>query len=286
MTLQELKTVRGVAFEHRGRYTGPCAAASWHGHVERTYATSPFHCCRAAQVNRARETEEKRATERRRAALVLAIRVLQDNGYTGAARAAEEQTGISLSKVDVADNIDMMSILQEYEEYVHFKFGRQVKLIRKVTGSGGVHEGGGPDGLLPDIAAASGAGRRKGSSGSRERPRVHRGDGKPRSAGGGRPTPRDGGGGGRGEGGSGRPPRDKRGGEAGHGASSASRGDERPATPPLALGGAGFHVQVRKIGHKPVASGEGEHNPDEYYEDRLLKVSDIPRTTKFSRPLT
>ena len=41
-----------------------------------------------------------------------------DNGYVAAARTAEEEAGISLSKIDVADNIDMASILQDYEEFV------------------------------------------------------------------------------------------------------------------------------------------------------------------------
>ena len=73
---------------------------------------------------------------------MLSIRFLLDNGYMAAARAAEEEAGISLSKVDVADNIDMSSILQEYEEYVQLKFGRPVKLTRKVSGGGGGGAGG------------------------------------------------------------------------------------------------------------------------------------------------
>eukprot|EP01046_Picozoa_sp_COSAG06_P070766 COSAG06_NODE_19937_length_817_cov_0.891365_1_plen_184_part_10 len=100
-------------------------------------------------MNKARETEERRGVERRRAGLVLSIRFLLDNGYVAAARAAEEEAGISLSKVDVADNIDMASILQDYEEYVQLKFGRPVKLTRKVSGSGG----GRGEGHLPNIAA-------------------------------------------------------------------------------------------------------------------------------------
>ena len=119
-------------------------------------------------MNRARETEEKRGVERRRAGLVLSIRFLLDNGYVAAARAAEEEAGISLAKVDVADNIDMASILQDYEEYVQLKFGRPVKLTRKV--SGGKDSKGG-EGLLPSIAqnAASKMERRAGG-GSRGKP--------------------------------------------------------------------------------------------------------------------
>lgn len=215
-------------------------------------------------MNKARETEEKRTSDRRRAGLVLSIRFLQDNGYTAAARAAEEQTGISLSKVDVADNINMVTILQEYEEYVHFKFGRQVKLIRKVSGGGGggVEGGGGADGLLPNIAAATGASRRGG--GSRDRSSRGRSSGSRR-------TPREESDG-RAASDAGRPPRGDR-------AGKPPAQDERPVTPPPALGlGSGFDVHVRKIGHKPddAAVGDAGHDPDQYYEDRLLKV--IPST--------
>lgn len=229
-------------------------------------------------MNKARETEEKRGVERRRAGLVLSIRFLLDNGYVAAARTAEEEAGISLSKIDVADNIDMASILQDYEEYVQLKFGRPVKLTRKVSGSGG----GRGEGHLPNIAANAAAKmeRRAGSG--------------PRSKGTGRTrTPRDdndaggqergmgnyagipGGGGGAPAGGGG-PPGMGVGAAPGAGMGRPPKKnpqDERPVTPPPGMGvGGGFDVKVTRIERKPEGMGGSEpHNPDTFYEDRLLK---------------
>ena len=244
-------------------------------------------------MNRARETEEKRAVERRRAGLVLSIRFLLDNGYMAAARAAEEEAGISLSKVDVADNIDMSSILQEYEEYVQLKFGRPVKLTRKVSGGGGGGGGGRGEGLLPNIAAnAASKMERRAGGGSRDRQRNGRRTPREDAGGGGGPErgmgsyagiPGGGGGGGGGGGaassasdagpppgmgvgaapgvGMGRPPKKP----------AKNPNDDRPVTPPPGMGiGGGFDVQVKKIEKRPDADGGGD-DPNAFFEDRLLK---------------
>ena len=238
-------------------------------------------------MNRARETEEKRGVERRRAGLVLSIRFLLDNGYVAAARAAEEEAGISLAKVDVADNIDMASILQDYEEYVQLKFGRPVKLTRKVSsGKGG---GGAGEGLLPNIAqnAATKMERRAGGGDPARRgkaavartrtPREDMGGDGVNNAergmgnyagipggGGSNPVPNAPPGMGVGSGpgaGMGRPPKQK-------------SENERPVTPPPGMGiGGGFDVKVTKIERKPegVDGADAPHDPNAFYEDRLLK---------------
>jgi katanin p60 ATPase-containing subunit A1 len=230
-------------------------------------------------MNKARETEEKRGIERRRAGLVLSIRFLLDNGYVAAARTAEEEAGISLSKIDVADNIDMASILQDYEEFVQLKFGRPVKLTRKVSGSAG----GRGEGHLPNIAAnaaskmerrAGGGSRGKGNGRTRT-PRDDNDNGGPeRGMGNYAGIPGGGGGGSVGGGG---PPGMGIGSApgAGMGRPPAKKNpqDERPVTPPPGMGiGGGFDVKVTRIERKPEGiDGSEPHNPDTYYEDRLLK---------------
>ena len=44
------------------------------------------------------------------------------------------ESNISLAKVEVADNIDLISVLQEFENYYQIKFGKNPKLVRKVAG--------------------------------------------------------------------------------------------------------------------------------------------------------
>merc|ERR1719453_2587515 len=74
------------------------------------------------------------AAERKRAVLVLAQRYLLDSGYVSSAAAIAQETNVTLDQLDVADNIDLQQIIQDYEEYHELKFGRRVKLIRKAAG--------------------------------------------------------------------------------------------------------------------------------------------------------
>lgn len=114
-----------------------------------------------------READEKRNLERRRAILVLTLRYLADQvrtapsltppstptfhfllaslqpstnlrtpfvlqGYLDSVEKLQTESRVSLDKSDAADNIDLLSILHEYEEYYEMRFGRRPKLTRKV----------------------------------------------------------------------------------------------------------------------------------------------------------
>jgi katanin p60 ATPase-containing subunit A1 len=74
------------------------------------------------------------AAERKRAVLVLAQRYLLDSGYVSSAAAIAQETNVTLDQLDVADNIDLQQIIQDYEEFHELKFGRRVKLVRKAAG--------------------------------------------------------------------------------------------------------------------------------------------------------
>ena len=85
---------------------------------------------------KAREVEERKQQDRRRAALVLILRHLCDNGYLNSIDALQAESGVSLKQMDAADNISLVGVLQEFEEFYEVKFGRRPKLIRKAEGEG------------------------------------------------------------------------------------------------------------------------------------------------------
>eukprot|EP00898_Chlorokybus_atmophyticus_P004617 jgi/Chlat1/5156/Chrsp33S05036 len=64
----------------------------------------------------------------------------------------QTEAGVSLAKTDVADNVDLLSIIQEFEEYYELKFGRKPKLVHKSTAEEGQAL---KPGLIQPKAAAS-----------------------------------------------------------------------------------------------------------------------------------
>jgi len=62
----------------------------------------------------------------------MIIRYLSDYGYTNSAVMLEDESGISLKKWDVCDNVDLYYVLKDYEEYHQIKFGKPLRLVKKV----------------------------------------------------------------------------------------------------------------------------------------------------------
>jgi katanin p60 ATPase-containing subunit A1 len=83
-------------------------------------------------ASQAKDSEEKRVLERKKALLVLICRHLCDHGYIEAAERLQTEGGVSLQNVDAADNIDLLNVLQEYEDFYEIRFQRRPKLTRKV----------------------------------------------------------------------------------------------------------------------------------------------------------
>jgi hypothetical protein len=54
----------------------------------------------------------KSTKQRKRNAMVLVMRFLVDHGYMSSFQALSKESNLSLEKVDCADNIDLISILQ------------------------------------------------------------------------------------------------------------------------------------------------------------------------------
>jgi katanin p60 ATPase-containing subunit A1 len=81
--------------------------------------------------NEARLNEEVVEEQRKRNLLVLIKDHLQENGYLDSARMLEKEVGQTLRKFEVCDNIDLTTVLQEYESYYFVKFKKQPKLVKK-----------------------------------------------------------------------------------------------------------------------------------------------------------
>jgi hypothetical protein len=53
--------------------------------------------------------------------------------YAESARSLEKETNLDLRKFDICDNIDLDTILQEYESYYYVRFSKYPKITKKVT---------------------------------------------------------------------------------------------------------------------------------------------------------
>jgi len=96
---------------------------------------SELNYIRMKLSNEAKLAEENKIEQRKKSLLVLILDFLQNNGYINAVERLQTEANISLNKVSVADNVDLMMILQEYETYYTIKFGKKPKFLKKNTES-------------------------------------------------------------------------------------------------------------------------------------------------------
>uniref|UniRef100_A0A8C8ASG6 Katanin p60 ATPase-containing subunit A-like 2 n=1 Tax=Otus sunia TaxID=257818 RepID=A0A8C8ASG6_9STRI len=89
-------------------------------------------CQTLRTTQRAREADEMRTEARRKNLLILILHYLMEEGYVDAANALEQETKLSLRGFEVCDNIDLETILMEYESYYFVKFQKYPKITRKV----------------------------------------------------------------------------------------------------------------------------------------------------------
>ncbi|ESL06047.1 katanin [Trypanosoma rangeli SC58] len=85
--------------------------------------------------HKAREEDEKIRLKRVKGAIVLVLQFLLDRGYTGALQMLQQESHVSLQQFCPADNIDLLTIITEYEHYFEFRFNRRVKLFRAIEGA-------------------------------------------------------------------------------------------------------------------------------------------------------
>lgn len=84
-------------------------------------------------ANQAREAEELKVESRKKKLIILILHWLTEEGYAETAKSFEKETNLDLRKYDVCDNIDLDSVLQEYESYYYVRFTKYPKVIKKVT---------------------------------------------------------------------------------------------------------------------------------------------------------
>ncbi|XP_059395181.1 katanin p60 ATPase-containing subunit A-like 2 isoform X1 [Carassius carassius] len=87
-------------------------------------------------ANQAREAEELRTETRRRNLLVLIYHHLMEEGYMDSAKALEKESSFALCRFEVCDNVDLETVLMEYESYYLIKFQKYPKLTKKLTEQG------------------------------------------------------------------------------------------------------------------------------------------------------
>eukprot|EP00327_Prymnesium_parvum_P036099 CAMPEP_0195612714 /NCGR_PEP_ID=MMETSP0815-20121206/11026_1 /TAXON_ID=97485 /ORGANISM="Prymnesium parvum, Strain Texoma1" /LENGTH=104 /DNA_ID=CAMNT_0040752861 /DNA_START=401 /DNA_END=711 /DNA_ORIENTATION=- len=76
--------------------------------------------------------EQRQRAERAKSLIVLISSHLQQLGYSASADALAAESGVSTYQYEVADNIELLQVLQEYEEYYEMRFARRPRLVRKL----------------------------------------------------------------------------------------------------------------------------------------------------------
>ncbi|CAK4691138.1 unnamed protein product [Aphanomyces euteiches] len=77
---------------------------------------------------------EKNLIDRKRNVLVLMLHYCVETGYLQTAEKLQQEAGVALSKFEVVDNIDLLRIVQEFEDFYEMKFGKKPKLVRRTSG--------------------------------------------------------------------------------------------------------------------------------------------------------
>ncbi|XP_052698276.1 katanin p60 ATPase-containing subunit A-like 2 isoform X2 [Crassostrea angulata] len=83
-------------------------------------------------ANQAREADELRTDTRKKNLLILVLNYMHEEGYVDSAQSLARETNIDLSKYEVCDNIDLETILMEYESYYYVKFSKYPKITKKL----------------------------------------------------------------------------------------------------------------------------------------------------------
>ena len=82
-------------------------------------------------ASESKSLDEKLSAERRRDCLVLILHHLQKCGYSQTAAQLRIEAENALCQYDHADNIDLLRILADYEEYYSLKYGEKPRYSRK-----------------------------------------------------------------------------------------------------------------------------------------------------------
>jgi katanin p60 ATPase-containing subunit A1 len=78
--------------------------------------------------------QEEKEQKRKHQILILVLDFLQTSGYLESAETFRKESGLWKSKMTIADNIDLSTIIHDFEAYYNIRFGKDPKIIRKSEG--------------------------------------------------------------------------------------------------------------------------------------------------------
>ena len=78
-----------------------------------------------------RDYEDEKAAARSRDVLVLVRDYLLTAGYVDTATSLKGEGGKTLGRFESADNVDLFTIMHDFEEYYKLKFNKEPKLTRR-----------------------------------------------------------------------------------------------------------------------------------------------------------
>ncbi|KAH9488815.1 Katanin p60 ATPase-containing subunit A-like 2 [Bulinus truncatus] len=84
-------------------------------------------------ANLAREADELRTDSRKKNLLILVLKYLNEEGYLDSASNLTKETNIDIRRFEVCDNIDLETILMEYESYYYTRFSKYPKITKKIS---------------------------------------------------------------------------------------------------------------------------------------------------------
>ncbi|XP_025027381.1 katanin p60 ATPase-containing subunit A-like 2 isoform X3 [Python bivittatus] len=116
-----------------------------------------------------KEEEQMRTEARRKNLLILILHYLTEEGYVDAANALEQETKSGLRHFEVCDNVDLETILMEYESYYYVKFQKYPKITKRAVDS------------TDNKSRSGGKSKRASSSTCRNLPKISQHQGRPQS---------------------------------------------------------------------------------------------------------
>ncbi|KAA0183419.1 Katanin p60 ATPase containing subunit [Fasciolopsis buskii] len=83
-------------------------------------------------ANQAREAEEQRTEARKKNLLILVMHYLSEEGYVESAQSLSRETNLDFRRYEVCDNVDLETVLLEYESYYFVKFHKYPRITKKL----------------------------------------------------------------------------------------------------------------------------------------------------------
>jgi len=88
---------------------------------------------RTRAEHESRINEERKRAERGKQLVVLMLHHLTQAGYTGSVETLAAESGVTLNQFEVADNVELISVLQEWEDFYELRFARKPKIVKKLS---------------------------------------------------------------------------------------------------------------------------------------------------------